>query len=157
MRRPARSISPAHRSEGCNQYRTPNARERLAPDPTQPDRLKLYRARCKLDGPSSGSLHTEMSTCPVDDGSVDASEQTSATSTGPLLIALLSPIRGLRSDFPRQRRRKARDFKSSWQLPNLSVIETVFGKHHRGNRDDTRLGFGAHEGTRQIKLAQWTS
>jgi hypothetical protein len=87
------------------------------------------RARRKLDclGPSLGLLQPDILLCPMDDTSVEDSEQASAASTVPLLATLLSFLRGLRPDLPRHRRRKVRDCKSNWQLPQFSTID--FGKH----------------------------
>jgi hypothetical protein len=73
-------------------------------------------------------------TFPMDDSSIDGSEQASAASTVPLLITLLSLLRGSRSDLPRHRRRKARDCTSNWHLPQFSATDADFGKHHRQPR-----------------------
>ena len=73
-------------------------------------------------------------TFPMNDSSIYGSEQASAASTVPLLITLLSLLRGSRSDLPRHRRRKARDCTSNWHLPQFSATDTDFGKHHRQPR-----------------------
>ena len=73
-------------------------------------------------------------TFPMDDSSIEDSEQASAASTVPLLITLLSLLRGSRSDLPRHRRRKPRDCTSNWHLPQFSATDTDFGKHHRQPR-----------------------
>ena len=73
-------------------------------------------------------------TFPMDDSSIYGSEQASAASTVPLLITLLSLLRGSRSDLPRHRRRKARDCTSNWHLPQFSATDADFGKHHRQPR-----------------------
>jgi hypothetical protein len=73
---------------------------------TQSYRSKLCRARRKLDrsGPSLGLLQPDILLCPMDDSSVeDSEEQASAASTVPLLVTLLSLLRGLRPDLPRHR------------------------------------------------------
>ena len=78
---------------------------------TQLDRSKLLssptQARRYGVSPTLGLLQPDISLCPVDDSSVDDSEQASAASTVPLLVALLSLLRGLRPDLPRHQRRKA--------------------------------------------------
>jgi hypothetical protein len=71
---------------------------------------------------------------PMDDSSIEDSEQASAASTVPLLITLLSLLRGSRSYLPRHRRRKAWDCTSNWHLPQFSATNTDFGKHHRQPR-----------------------
>jgi hypothetical protein len=103
---------------------------------TQSDRSKLRRARSKLDCcvANLGLLPTDTLLCPMDDSSVEDSEQASAASTVPLLITLLSLLRGSRPDLPRHRRRKVRDCTSNWQLPPFSATDTDFGKHHRQPR-----------------------
>ena len=103
---------------------------------TQSDRSKLRRARCKLDCPVPclGLLQPDTLLCPMDDSSVEDSEQASVASTVPLLITLLSLLRGSRPDLPRHRRRKVRDGMSNWQLPQFSTTDTDFGKHHRQPR-----------------------
>ena len=73
-------------------------------------------------------------TFPMDDSSIEDSEQASAASTVPLLITLLSLLRGSRPDLPRHRRKQARDCTSNWQLPQFSATDTDFGKHHRQPR-----------------------
>jgi hypothetical protein len=73
-------------------------------------------------------------TFPMDDSSIEDSEQASAASTVPLLITLLSLLRGSRPDLPRHRRKKARDCTSNRQLPQFSATDTDFGKHHRQPR-----------------------
>jgi hypothetical protein len=99
---------------------------------TQSDRSKLRRARCQLDGcvASLGLLQTDTLLCPMDDSSVEDSEQASAASTVPLLVTLLSLLRGSRPELPRHRRRKGRDCKSNWQLPQFSTTDAVFGKRY---------------------------
>jgi hypothetical protein len=67
-------------------------------------------------------------TFPMEDTSVVDSEQASAASTVPLLITLLSLLRGLRPELPRHRRRKVRDCKGHWQLSQPSTMVTDFGK-----------------------------
>jgi hypothetical protein len=103
---------------------------------TQSDRSKLRRARYKLDccGASLGLLQPDTLLCPMDDSSVEDSEQASAASTVPLLVTLLALLRGSRPDLPRHRRRKVRDCKSNWQLPQFSTTDTDFGKHLRQPR-----------------------
>ncbi len=132
----------------------PRARERhrrQTRSTTQQVRPKPPRARCKLDGvlPSSGLLvQPDTWSCPMDDrsDSVDDSEQASAASTVPLLITLLSLVRRQRCDIPRHRRQRTWDLTSNQQLPQLAVIEIVFGRHHRhtGNIGDTHLGVQGH-------------
>jgi hypothetical protein len=73
-------------------------------------------------------------TFPMNDSSICGSEQASAASTVPLLITLLSLLRGSRSDLPRHRRRKARDCTSNWHLPQFSATDIDSGKHHRQPR-----------------------
>jgi len=73
-------------------------------------------------------------TFPMDDSSMEDSDQASAASTVPLLITLLSFLRSLRPDLPRHRRRKVRDCTSSWQLPQFSTTDADFGKHLRHPR-----------------------
>ena len=55
---------------------------------TQSDRSKLRRARCKLDCPVPclGLLQPDTLLCPMDDSSVEDSEQASVASTVPLLV-----------------------------------------------------------------------
>ena len=105
---------------------------------TQLDRSKLLssptQARRYGVSPTLGLLQPDISLCPVDDSSVDDSEQASAASTVPLLITLLSLLRSLRPDLPRHRRKKVRDCTSNWQLPQFSTTDTDFGKHLRQPR-----------------------
>ena len=69
----------------------------------------------------------------VADSSVEDSDHASAASTVPLLVTLLSLIRGLRPELP-HRRRKGRSCKSSWPVPQLPTIDTDSGKHRRESR-----------------------
>jgi hypothetical protein len=73
-------------------------------------------------------------TFPMDASSIEDSEQASAASTVPLIITLLSLLRGSRPDLPRHRRRKVRDGKSNWQLPHFSTTDTDFGQQFRQPR-----------------------
>ena len=123
------NLSTDPRSHGCATCDRPQVA-------TQSDQSKHYVARCKLDGcgASLGLLQPGILLCPMDDSSVEDSEQASAASTVPLLITLLSLLRGSRPDLPRHRRRKVRDGMSNWQLPQFSTTDTDFGKHHRQPR-----------------------
>ena len=73
-------------------------------------------------------------TFPMDSSSIEDSEQASAASTVPLLITLLSLLRGSRPDLPRHRRKKAQDCTSNWRLPQFSTTDTDFGKQFRQSR-----------------------
>lgn len=116
------SIDP--RSHGCATCDRPQVT-------TQSDQSKHYVARCKLDGcgASLGLLQPGILLCPMDDSSVEDSEQASAASTVPLLITILSLLHGgFRPALPRYRRRRARDCKDNWQLSQPSTADTDFGK-----------------------------
>ena len=118
------NLSTDPRSHGCATCDRPQVA-------TQSDQSKHYVARCKLDGcgASLGLLQPGILLCPMDDSSVEDSEQASAASTVPLLITILSPLHGFRPALPRYRRRKARDCKGNWQLSQSSTADTDFGKH----------------------------
>ena len=117
------NLSTDPRSHGCATCDRPQVT-------SQSDQSKHYVARCKLDGcgASLGLLQPGILLCPMDDSSVEDSEQASAASTVPLLITILSLLHGFRPALPRHRRRKARDCKSNWQLPQPSTADTDFGK-----------------------------
>jgi len=66
---------------------------------------------------------------PMGEGSVEYSDQASAASTVPLLVSLLSFLRGFRSELPRHRRRKVRDCKSNWQWSQPFTEAPDLGKH----------------------------
>ena len=118
------NLSTDPRSHGCATCDRPQVT-------TQSDQSKHYVARCKLDGcgASLGLLQPGILLCPMDDSSVEDSEQASAASTVPLLITILSLLHGFRPALPRYRRRKARDCKGNWQLSQSSTADTDFGKH----------------------------
>ena len=117
------NLSTDPRSHGCATCDRPQVT-------TQSDQSKHYVARCKLDGcgASLGLLQPGILLCPMDDSSVEDSEQASAASTVPLLITILSLLHGFRPALPRYRRRKARDCKGNWQLSQPSTADTDFGK-----------------------------
>lgn len=117
------NLSTDPRSHGCATCDRPQVT-------TQSDQSKHYVARCKLDGcgASLGLLQPGILLCPMDDSSVEDSEQASAASTVPLLITILSLLHGFRPALPRYRRRKARDGKGNWQLSQPSTADTDFGK-----------------------------
>ena len=118
------NLSTDPRSHGCATCDRPQVA-------TQSDQSKHYVARCKLDGcgASLGLLQPGILLCPMDDSSVEDSEQASAASTVPLLITILSLLHGFRPALPRYRRRKARDCKGNWQLSQSSTADTDSGKH----------------------------
>ena len=117
------NLSTDPRSHGCATCDRPQVA-------TQSDQSKHYVARCKLDGcgASLGLLQPGILLCPMDDSSVEDSEQASAASTVPLLITILSLLHGFRPALPRYRRRKARDCKGNGQLSQPSTADTDFGK-----------------------------
>jgi hypothetical protein len=91
-------------------------------------RRKLH---CTVDcfGPSLGLLQPDILLCPMDDTSVEDSEQASAASTVPLLATLLSFLRGLRPDLPRHRRRKSGTVRAIGNYHNFlpSTLESTYG------------------------------
>ena len=100
---------------------------------TQPGGPKPHRTRCKLNDvtPGLGLVQPDTSSSLGDDSPGDDSDRASAASTVPLLFTLLSLMRGARGNTSRHRGRKTRHLPSSWQLPQLSATETVFGRRHR--------------------------
>ena len=104
---------------------------------------KPHPARCKPHGvtPSLGSLQSDISSgppCQVEDSSVGDSEQASDASTVPLLVTLLSLIRGLRPDLS-HRRRKVRVCKTAGQCHGCLLSTLTLGSI-AGKPDDTHLG-----------------
>jgi hypothetical protein len=134
-----RSNSPAHRPENLSiEPRLPGRDTGTRSVPTaQSDRPKVHRGqgRCKQNGAilSSELSQPDTLSSPVADTSVEDSDRASAASTVPLLVTLLSFIRGLTPDSP-HRRRKGRSCKSSWPVPQLPTTDTDLGKHRRGSR-----------------------
>ncbi len=137
----ARSNPPAHRPENLStEPRPPGSDTGTRPALTaQSDRPKVHRGpgRCKQNGVilSSELLQPDTLSNQVADtsSSVEDSDHASAASTVPLLVTLLSLIRGLRPDLP-HRRRKGRSCKSSWPVPQLPTTDTDLGKHRRESR-----------------------
>ena len=126
----------------------------------EPETGRRHQLRCKLSGviPCSDLLQPDKLSSLVDDSSVEDSDHASAASAAPLLVTLLSLIRGLRPDLP-HRRRKVRSCKGSWPVPQLSTTDTDLGKHRRKTRRHSPRAFyqGAYEpeGIRQIQMAPW--
>ncbi len=86
--------------------------------------------------PHVSLLHTHDLSA-LDDSSVDDSERASAASTIPMLTTLLSFWLARRSDWPRQRGRKARDFRrgtAHGQLAHFFPSGIESGEHHRQPR-----------------------
>ena len=83
------------------------------------------------------TLHHTPDLSVLDDSSLDDSERASAASTIPMLATLLSFWLARRADRPRQRGRKARDFRretAHGQLVHFLSSGTESGEHHRQPR-----------------------
>ena len=134
-----RSNPSAHRAGNLNTDHRPPGRDTSTRSAltAQSDRPKVHRGpdRRKQNGVilKSDVLQPDNLSSPMADSSVEDSDHASAASTVPLLVTLLSLIRGLRPELP-HRRRKGRSCKSSWPVPQLPTIDTDSGKHRRESR-----------------------